>query len=84
MKILKKNLWNQTISDESGKIKITFLSHNQQPDVHIYKVTVEGDVSDEDLLTACDNQSLTDKTVSHFGGFVKDYNSYKEVHVFFN
>ena len=84
MKILKQNLWNRTISDESGKTKITFLSHNQQPDVHIYKVVVEGSISDKDLLTACDNQSLIDKTVCHFGGYVENYNSYKEVHVFFN
>ena len=84
MMILEKNLWSQMIFDESGSVSIHFLSHKQQPDVHIYKVKVNGDISDEDLLTACDNQSLTDKIVRHFGGFVKDYNDFKEVHVFFN
>ena len=73
------------ISNEDNTIQFEILNQNTIPDTHIFKIRMlKGDLSDSDLLTACDNKSLIDKTVSHFGGFVKDYNSYKEVHVFFN
>ena len=81
---LQKLLENPMITNEDETIKLEILSQRTIPDTHIFRVRVEGDISDNDLLTACDNKSLIDKTVSHFGGFVKHYSNCKEVHVFFN
>ncbi len=73
------------ISNEDKTIQFEILDHKMIPDTHIFKIRIlKGKLSDDELITACDNRSLTDETVRHFGGFVKDYNSYKEVHVFFN
>jgi hypothetical protein len=72
------------ITNEDETIKLELLDHKMIPDTHIFKVRVQGEISDKDLLTACDNRSLTDKTVRHFGGFVRNYADFKEVHVFFN
>lgn len=70
--------------NKDNSVRLEILSHQMIPDVHIFKVRVFGDISDDDLLTACDNRSLIDKTVNHCGGFVKEYKDFKEVHVFFN
>ncbi len=73
------------ISNEDKTIQFEILDHKMIPDTHIFKVRIlKGKLSDDELITACDNRSLKDKIARHFGGFVRHYSDFIEVHVFFN